>query len=114
MDAVRLIKEEMRMCRSGSNCKECKAAIRNNGKSIGCGEFRREHTEKFVEIVETWRKANPPKTYKDDFFEKFPDASKDNCGYPKNFVCDIYNVTCRNSLKAKCWSCWDLPLGEQQ
>lgn len=65
-----------------------------------------------------WAKRNPPKpvkTYKDDFFEKFPDAWKTEAGFPKAHLSSLYQVSDNKRLEFSCLSLlrdvWDKPLG---
>ena len=50
-----------------------------------------------------------PKTYADDFFEKFPNAPKDENGLPKPYLCDVYASKgfecfgCTIEDGRKCW-----------
>lgn len=49
------------------------------------------------------------KTYADDFFEKFPNAPKDENGLPKPYLCDVYASKgfecfgCTIEDGRKCW-----------
>lgn len=62
------------------------------------------------EDILKWCKEHPPKTYKEDFLEKFPNAQV--CDYDTPIVCkaDVYG-TCKCKYPQKiseiCYGCWD-------
>lgn len=61
------------------------------------------------EIVYEWVKEHPVKTYAMDFFEKFPNAPKDNDGEPRTCIKNIYGLAisherCTAQSCAKCWN----------
>lgn len=77
-----------RMCNSSSNCKLL---------------------EKCGNIIDDWAKENPQKTYRDDFFEKFPDAPADSSGFPNVCLMDIYkgaDYKCKDEDYG-CNECWN-------
>lgn len=58
------------------------------------------------EIVDKWVSEHPPKTYAQDFFEKFPTALRDSDGLPK--VCWEYvygdGKYCDSAACTECWN----------
>ena len=67
MDAVKLIKEAMRMC----------ATYRKNSMKKyhgSCTEFKEKDPERYVETVEKWSAEHPPKTRQSEFLKAFPNA----------------------------------------
>ena len=95
MDAVKYIKE---INRAKKNMEEW--------ESLHIAE--NENPEKAVEIVEQWAKDHPRKTYRDDFFEKFPDAPKDTRGYPIVLWRELYSHgTTKNAFAQGNRSIWD-------
>ncbi|CAK7061283.1 MAG: hypothetical protein EUB_03510 [Eubacterium sp.] len=85
MDAVEYLKQEGRMtkyCGPSAVCLECplrNARIKNGERD--CTDYRYNHPEEAVAIVERWAKEHPVKiykTYKSVFLEKFPDARMDD------------------------------------
>ena len=88
MDAVKYIKE---INRAKTNMEEW--------ESLHIAE--NENPEKAVEIVEQWAKDHPRKTYRDDFFEKFPNAPKTSTGYPFCTRRGIYGIEATNGNTSK-------------
>ncbi len=70
--------------------------------------FGESYIEKFVDwLLEEYK----CKTYKDDFFEKFPNATAGDEEYPKIDWCELYNDgKCSNwhcQTSEDCFECWD-------
>ena len=57
-------------------CINCPVSSNNNTYGISCGDLMKFHTDKYNEFLINWLDEHPIKTYKDDFFEKFPKALK--------------------------------------
>ena len=76
MDAVKLIKEAMRMCATyRKNCMKCPVVDISMKKYHGsCTEFKEKDPERYVETVEKWSAEHPPKTRQSEFLKLFPDA----------------------------------------
>ena len=72
MDAVRYLKERMRMCHSFGNTSCGGCPIYAERGILTCAQFQNIFPRQIVEIVEKWAKEHPRETRKDDFFEKFP------------------------------------------
>lgn len=71
---------------------------------------RSEIADYEIETLRAWAAANPVKSYKDDFFEKFPNAPRANSGRPLVCTSTIYGLKpCPGS--GDCHKCWDAPLG---
>ena len=67
-----------------------------------------------ISRIQAWSDTHPRKTYKDDLFERLPNARKDEEGYPCADACDIYDDDMRVLCGDKsCHECWDLPMKEQ-
>ncbi len=105
------LKEKARMTKNCiiSSCNNCPLSSINNSEEYSCFDFEIKYTEMAIEIVQKWSDEHPQKTYKEDFFEKFPNAKKGVKGYP--FIsrpCNIYpqlKSTCYDYLY--CSDCWD-------
>lgn len=79
MDALKFMKERMRMCDYYSRCFECPRADEPN---CNIEEMSDEELEKFVNTVKQWSKEHPPKTRLQDFMEKYPNAPICESGLP--------------------------------
>jgi hypothetical protein len=69
--------------------------------------------------LEEWDAAHPVKTYAQDFFEKFPNATRDDakipkscwgCIYPKERLCPKVNGV----RVYDCTVCWNRPMADEQ
>lgn len=65
--------------------------------------FNLELLPEIEEIVSEWAKKHPKKTYKDVFFENFPDAPKTSDGYPICSVDQIFEIKTAGVYKTN----WD-------
>ena len=115
MDAILFLKEYNRMCDSVRDCAACEF---NKHMDVGISNCRRtilENNELVVKIVEKWSRENPIKTLMDDFFEKFPNAPKDERGFPSE-ACPFmlgYDKGCQSPTPFAdeyCVKCWSRPL----
>lgn len=117
MDAVKYFKEKARMtknCSRGYCINNCPLGRRKNSLGILCYNFELIKPDEAVKIVEEWAKAHPQKTRKQDFFEKYPNAPKDDEGYPKKACCIHlgYCEICKYEKSECCYDCWDEPVEE--
>lgn len=109
MDAVKYLKTKARMTKECSiSCDSCGFSIKNNGTDKRCRSLQYEYPEKAVEIAENWEKEHPLKTCAQVFFEKFPDAPKDenNGKTPKPCPDDCF-AKAKRYCQYKCVECWD-------
>lgn len=100
-----------RMCHFyNGECNECIVSIKHNGCCIG-RRFKGD-VQKINDTIFEWCKNNPPKTYKQDFLEKFPNAEVVNfLGRPNvclNIIYGMNTVVCNKD----CVSCWNTPMEE--
>ena len=93
------IKDLKRMCEAYNNCEKCPLSCKSYAPPY-------ELPDKSDEIVDKWVKEHRVKTYAMDFFEKFPNAPKDDDGKPKCCRISIYgdNLECPDG---GCKECWD-------
>lgn len=110
MEAVEYFKEKSRMTKKciKISCADCPLCLSNNGKHMPCRQFEREFPEETVAIVEKWSKEHSPKTYSQDFLEKFPNASKASNGLPIACKRLVYGGECIYN----CPGCWNAPMEE--
>ena len=71
-----------------------------------------------LEILRAWAAANPVRTYRDDFFERMPDAPRGGAGwehYPKANVDAVYRICKEKDKEFYCDTsdrdAWDKPIG---
>ena len=69
MDAVKYLKEKIRMCKTVGDCIDNCPVFNNFNKS--CGFLEDDNPEAIVDIVETWSKENPILTNSEKFKEVF-------------------------------------------
>ena len=98
------IKDLKRMCDFFGDCSKCE--LFEPSKVCGVCLF----PDNIDEIVDKWVKEHPVKTYSMDFFEKFPNAPKDDNGTP--IFCIRYidaDKQLRDCLENKvdCVKCWN-------
>ena len=84
---------------------------------IICVSYELLYPNDAISRIQAWSDAHPRKTYKDNFFEKFPDTPThsfdypdySNAVYPNVKPCEIYNSTSFNCQSGRpCEYCWDL------
>ncbi len=107
------LKEKARMTKncSISVCEKCPLSCRNNNKKYNCDDFEFKHTKKAIEMVQKWSDEHQQKTYKEDFFERFPNAEKFEDGYPKSIACNLYGEK-KLKCRQRCNECWDMVMEE--
>lgn len=90
MDAVKFVREEMRMCSENGDCCDCPL-----GNSIYCSvspkKRSQEEAEEIVRRVEAWSIGHPRKTRQDAFLEQYPDAK---CVDGNIYLCPKMIDTC--------------------
>lgn len=93
------IKDLKRMCDFHSYCSKCELFDPSHSCEV-C--FLPDNID---EIVDKWVKEHPLKTYMQDFYEKFPNAYKEN---DRPTVCraHIYGEE-PNCFKIDCKECWN-------
>ena len=94
------IKDLKRMCKFYSDCSNCELFAAYGT----CGVcFLPDNLD---EIVDEWVKEHPVKTYAMDFFEKFPNAHKEDDGTPKLCITSFYGDEFE-CLEGGCKKCWN-------
>lgn len=85
------------------SCKVCPL----NGPSHGaCSRFEEQHPQEAIKIVQKWSDEHPCKTYKDDFYEKFPNAKTQYT--PSGCVNILYGL--KKYCEGECEECWNEPM----
>ena len=105
MDAVKFLREKVRMCNENSTCNQCelyKSEIDCTGSS--CKKWMEEYPEDAVAFVEKWAAEHPVKTRQSVFLKHYPSASiVSGCLHacPKDLF-DNTNIDCN---KQTCLAC---------
>ena len=76
MDAVKFVKEYLRMCTKVDECEDC-PVYKTDFCAVPAKERSQESAEKIVELVEEWSAAHPRKTRQSLFLEQYPEALLD-------------------------------------
>ena len=92
------IKDLKRMCEFHGDCSRCNL-------HDGCTAC--ELPDNIDEIVDKWAEEHPVKTYAMDFFEKFPNAPKDDIGLPMPCVTSLYEDLEMKCDICSCSDCWN-------
>lgn len=79
MDAVKFVKEYLRICTKVDECEDC-PVYKTDFCTVPAKERSQESAEEIVELVEEWSAAHPRKTRKDVFLEQWPDTQLDKEG----------------------------------
>lgn len=73
------------------------------------------YAEKLLLIIKLMEEKNHPvKTYKDDFFEKFPRADRDESNYPCDCVNNLYGTDIVCVGENSCKDCWNREYKEEE
>ena len=76
MDAVKFVKEYLRMCTKVYECEDC-PVCKTYLCTVPAKERSQKSAEKIVELVEEWSAAHPRKTRQSVFLEQYPEALLD-------------------------------------
>lgn len=109
LDALKFLETEQRMTKGCSiSCFDCDFYRDNNGLDVPCVILRKYNLKRYVEIVEEWDKKYPLKTCAQVFFEKFPDAPRDenNGKSPRPCPDDCFKEV-KRLCEYQCVECWD-------
>lgn len=120
MDAVKFLKEYRRMCKKyvymeagGEDCSS-KCPFYGEHCDLACNDM---NANDVVYKVEQWAQTHPQKAMIDDFFEKFPNAPKNEDGTPKSICPNYCGYTDEPDLLSicdkfdnDCLRCWSRPL----
>lgn len=89
MDAVKFVKEYLRMCTNVDECEDC-PVYKTDFCAVPAKERSQESAEKIVELVEEWSAAHPRKTRQSVFLEQYPNARVNiNTGLLNVYPCAI-------------------------
>lgn len=106
MDAVKFVKEYLRMCTKVDECEDC-PVYKTDFCTVPAKERSQESAEEIVELVEEWSAAHPRKTRQDVFLEQWPNAKI----IPDTNTLDVYpcviEPTMQNTGRCVNQSCVD-------
>lgn len=96
-------------CKLG--CSNCPLSYFNNKTVLECGDFEMLMTKEAEAVIAAWDAEHREKTMKMDFFEKNPNAQKNEYGIPE--ICPHHIGYKKNSkCDKRCIECWNRPLNE--
>lgn len=103
------LKERARMSNSCSEgtCINCPLLSLLNSKNMSCNEYESKYPSKMIDFVQKWSDEHQIKTYKEDFFEKFPAAERNAEGYP-NFHPGYFYGYSHFDETMSTNECWDM------
>lgn len=104
------IKDFARMCNSQISCEECSKGKIND--MIECNQYICSHPECAEAIIDKWCAEHPVKTYRDDFFERFPKARKIANDLPCDCVNSFYGTDFH--CDKDCKFCWNQVYKEEE
>ena len=73
MDAVKFVKEYLRMCTKVDECEDC-PIHKTDFCTVPAKERSQDSAEEIVNLVEEWSAAHPLKTRQSVFLEQFPET----------------------------------------
>ena len=89
MDAVKFVKEYLRMCTKVDECEDC-PVYKTDFCTVPAKERSQESAEEIVKLVEKWSAAHPRKTRQSVFLEQYPNARVNiNTGVLSVYPCAI-------------------------
>lgn len=96
-------------------CKACPFHSSNTGFNLSCAEFERRCTMLAIWYLKKWDESHPveekaPKTYKDDFLEKFPDTNESvlRSLSPCEFYAPLKAYHAGHTCPHTCDGCWEM------
>ena len=108
MDAVKFVKEHLRMCTKFDACGDC-PIYKTDFCTDPAEECSQESAEEIVELVEEWSAAHPQKTRQNVFLGNYPCARIDSQSVLYACPADVYgdNVCPKNKDAATitCYEC---------
>lgn len=108
MDALKFVKEYLRMCTKVDECEDC-PVCKTDFCTVPAKERSQESAEEIVELVEEWSTAHPHNTRQAVFLEQYPNARIDSQGIPCICPADLYgDVVCpkeKEDCRMLCYDC---------
>ena len=109
MDAVKFVKEYLRMCTKVDECEDC-PVYKTDFCTVPAKERSQESAEEIVDLVEEWSAAHPRKTRQSVFLEQWPEVSIGDDGVLRlcPFLIDASyrnNDGCCKDVQRQCSDC---------
>ena len=108
MDAVKFVKEYLRMCTKVDECEDC-PVYKTDFCTVPAKERSQESAEEIVELVEEWSAAHPRKTRQSVFLGNYPCARIDSQSVLYACPADVYgNNVCpkkKDDTPIICYDC---------
>ena len=108
MDAVKFVKEYLRMCTKVEECEDC-PVYKTDFCAVPAKERSQESAEEIVELVEEWSAAHPRKTRQSVFLGNYPCARIDSQSVLYACPADVYgNNVCpkkKDDTPIICYDC---------
>ena len=108
MDAVKFVKEYLRMCTKVDECEDC-PVYKTDFCTVPAKERSQESAEEIVELVEEWSAAHPRKTRQSVFLGNYPCARIDSQSVLYACPADVYgNNVCpkkKDDTQIICYDC---------
>ena len=107
MDAVKFVKEYLRMCTKVDECEDC-PVYKTDFCTVPAKERSQESAEEIVELVEEWSAAHPRKTRQSVFLGNYPCARIDSQSVLYACPADVYgNNACPKNKEDAPIICYD-------
>ena len=107
MDAVKFVKEYLRMCTNVDECEDC-PVCKTDFCTVPAKERSQESAEEIVELVEQWAAAHPRKTRQSVFLGNYPCARIDSQSVLYACPADVYgDNVCPKKKDAAPITCYD-------
>ena len=107
MDAVKFVKEYLRMCTKVDECEDC-PVCKTDFCTVPAKERSQKSAEKIVELVEEWSAAHPLKTRQSVFLGNYPCARIDSQSVLYACPADVYgNNACPKNKEDAPIICYD-------
>lgn len=114
MDALKFLKERMRMCDyydgMDDECNTCPRAHKGCDLSAYRGY---DYIKEYIADVEKWSKEHPQKTRLQDFMEKYPNAQICESGLPSACCASLGYCKSCDPVGNNCEVCWNMPVEEE-
>lgn len=97
MDAVKFVKEYLRMCTKVDECEDC-PVYKTDFCTVPAKERSQESADEIVELVEEWSAAHPRKTRQSVFLGNYPCARIDSQSVKNKDDTPIICYDCRREF----------------